>query len=288
MAASVKEFVYKLPGVFAGGRPGSHHSRSPGAGMTFAAHARLFDHPDPRRIDLRASLSDVRRDWLVRINRQRSSVTLKVIVDVSPSMHFGPAGAKLGVVADFLDALGFSAHRSGDSVGLMAFDHAFRDDLHMQARLGRGVGSAMAVAVRGCAARGSQAGSNHGFAECVERLAGTGELVFLVSDFHWSLDYLAPILDELADINVVPLVVWDMAEIKPPAQGGLLSVRDAETGHPRNLWLSKKTRRQWRENVIRRRGEIAAVFGASGIRPFHVDGRFEAEKLSRYFLEQVA
>lgn len=288
MTAGANEFVYKLPGVHGGSRPGAHRSRSRGAGMAFASHARLLDQPDPRRIDLHASLSNIHRDWLVRSNYQRSSVVIKAVVDVSASMRFGSTVTKLDIVADFLEALGYSAHRSGDSVGLMAFDHQFRDELYMPARLGRGIGQTMAVAIRSCGTHNAGNHASHGLAECVERIAGSGGIVFLISDFHWPLITLAPILDKLTGSLVVPLVVWDLSEIEPPTQGNLLSVRDTESGQTGQLWLRKSTRQQWRDNVIRRRGEIADAFGANDIHPFHIDGSFDAEGLTRYFLEKVA
>ena len=288
MTANAKEFVYKLSGISGNSRPGIHRSRRQGAGMLFASHTRLFDQPDPRRIDLRASLKSIHRDWLVRSNHQRSSETIKAVVDVSASMHFGSARRKLDIVADFLNSLGFSAYRSGDSVNLMAFDDAFRDDLYMPARRGRGTGLTMATAISNCNKHDTQAGTTHGLADCVGRLPSTGGIVFLVSDFHWSLESLPAMLENLSDVLVVPLVVWDAAEIEPPEQGGLLSARDAESGHIRSLWIRKKIRQQWRDSVRRRRAEIATVFSAIDIQPFHIDGNFEAECLTRYFLEKVA
>ena len=44
----------------------------PGAGLEFATHLRLFDRPDPRRLDLRASIANLRSEWLVRVNRQQA------------------------------------------------------------------------------------------------------------------------------------------------------------------------------------------------------------------------
>ena len=146
----------------------------------------------------------------------------------------------------------------------------------------------MATAISNCNIHDTQAGTTHGLAECVGRLTEPGGIVFLVSDFHWSLESLPPILENLSGVLVVPLVVWDMAEIEPPEQGGLLSVRDAESGNFRSLWMRKKIRRQWRDNVSRRRAEIATAFSATDIQPFHIDGKFEAESLTRYFLEKVA
>ena len=61
------EFHYRLPMRAGGSRPGSHPGSSFGAGQEFAMHARLFDHPDPRRIDLRASMRAIPAEWLVRV-----------------------------------------------------------------------------------------------------------------------------------------------------------------------------------------------------------------------------
>ncbi|KAB7631796.1 MxaS protein, partial [Verminephrobacter sp. Larva24] len=52
--SSLHEFHYRLPARAGGFRPGSHLGRSLGPGQEFATHVRLFDNPDPRRIDLRA------------------------------------------------------------------------------------------------------------------------------------------------------------------------------------------------------------------------------------------
>src|SRR5262249_2846949 len=163
-----------------------------GAGQEFASHARLYDRPDPRRLDLRASLRDLSGDWLVRVNRQRAAVPVHVIVDVSASMAFGSPQPKLHRVADFVEALGQSAFRCGDAVGMAAFDEHERTDLLVPAMLSRGTGALMASLLRGCAARGRGA---HGLMDAVQRHAGRAVLIFLASDFHWPLGQIEPVLD---------------------------------------------------------------------------------------------
>jgi uncharacterized protein (DUF58 family) len=298
---AIDEFHYRLGGAAGGFRPGAHAGTSLGAGQEFAAHARLFDHPDPRRIDLRASLRDARGEWLVRTYRQRASVPVHAVVDVSASMAFGAGRAKLDVVADFAESLGRSAFRAGDPVGLMAFDcdHADpRDALYVPARHSRGVGAAMADALRRCAARPDPGHARRIHADgaafertlerTLERLAGKAGLVFLVSDFHWPLAPLAGALDLLAHASVVPVVVWDPAEIEPPADDVLLALRDAESGARRTLWVGSKMRALWRANVAQRRSELDALFATAGMRPFYLLGGFDPEALSRHFLEGEA
>jgi uncharacterized protein (DUF58 family) len=284
---TLPEFHYRLPGRASGFRPGSHSGSSFGAGQEFAMHGRLFDHPDPRRIDLRASLRAIPAQWLVRVHLQRVAVPLHVVVDVSASMHFGRRQSKLSLAADFVAALGYSAFRAGDQVGMLAFDAAEREDLYSPARYGQGVGEVMAGLLRECARGAGVAGGIDGLERSASKLAGRQGLVFLVSDFHWPLTRLPAVLDTLAHAYVVPMVVWDPAEIEPPEGAALLWVDDLESGARRTLWMREKTRREWRDAVARRRAEINGLFGRRGVRPFFVQGAFDADALSRYFLEAV-
>ena len=248
-------------------------------------HARLVDYPDPRRLDLRASVQSVRGEWLVRLSLQRVAVPVHAVVDVSSSMRFGAHRTKLDIVADFVEALGFSAFRSGDRVGMSAFDANERDDLFVPPRHGRGAGELMAGLLR--AARTGHDGTGaRGLARALMPLAGRPGLVFIASDFHWPLDALPAVLDTLSRASVVPIVVWDAAELAPPDDGRLLDVHDVESGAHRTVWLSRRVRNAWREAVSRRRAEIETLFAKRCMRPFYLQGRFDGEALSRYFMEQ--
>ncbi len=285
------EFHYRIPGRVAGRRPGSHAGSSVGSGQEFVTHLSLYDYPDPRRLDLRASLRSLDAKWLVRVNRQRAGISVRAIVDVSASMEFGSRRSKLHVAADFVEALGLSAFRVGDAVGMMAFDDAVeRCDLYIPARVSRGMGSVMAAALRAGVNDGvpvTERGSD-GLEAAASRLAGQQGLVFLVSDFHWPLERLNFVLDYLAHATVVPVVVWDPAETAPPTVNALATLRDAESGARRTLWVRPKLREQWREAVARRRSEIDSFLAARGLHPFYMEGKFDADALSRYFFEADA
>ena len=125
-----------------------------------------------------------------------------------------------------------------------------------------------------------------GLARALMPLAGRPGLVFIASDFHWPLDALPAVLDTLSRASVVPIVVWDAAELAPPDDGRLLDVHDVESGAHRTVWLSRRVRNAWREAVSRRRAEIETLFAKRCMRPFYLQGRFDGEALSRYFMEQ--
>lgn len=296
----MREFHYRLRHVAGGRRPGAHPASSLGGGHLMAGHARLFDIPDPRRIDLRASLRDARREWLVRTHRQRAATPLHAVVDVSASMSFGAPASKLERVADFVESMGNSAFHAGDSAGLIGFDAAGRPVFDMPARHGRGIGHALAGCLRtlavdrvavgrepvGRGARGARGNPGSGLQSAIERLADREGLVFLVSDFQWHLDVLGGVLERLHRASVVPVVVWDRAEIEPPAATGLLGVTDAETGRGRALWVGTSLRARWRERVALRRHEIETLFAAHDRRPFYLLDEFDPTALSHYFLQE--
>lgn len=314
-----REFHYRFPGRIGGQRPGSHPGSSVGAGQEFVAHRSLFDYPDPRRLDLRASLRTLQDEWLVRVNRQRTGTAARALVDVSASMSFGVSRPKLHVIADFVEALGLSAFRVGDAAGMMAFDIAERTELFMPARVSRGMGSIMAAALRewsdghkgsngfvrrGAAARDGRAthhgvsahhdgsarreGPATGLEDAASCLVGQQGLVFLLSDFHWPLERLTVALDLMAHATVIPIVVWDHAETNPPTQNALASLSDMESSRRRTLWLRPKLRDEWRRSVARRRTEIEDFFHAHTLRPFYMEGSFDPDALSRYFFEAEA
>ncbi len=197
-------------------------------------------------------------------------------------MHFGSPRTKLQVTADFIEALGQSAFRAGDAVGMLAFDAQERTDLFVPAVLSRGAAGLMASALANCI---GAAGTIAGLEQAILRLAGRSGLIFLISDFHWPLEGLTRVLDSLAKAYVVPMVVWDPSEMQPPSGNGIMLLHDAESGGERTLWLRPALRERWRSAVERRRAELDAVFSSRAIRPFYVSGRFESEALSQYFFE---
>jgi hypothetical protein len=245
----------------------------------------LYERPDPRRLDLRASVRNLRQEWLVRISRQRIGVSVQVVVDVSASMAFGAHTPKLHVAADFIEALGHSTFRVGDALGMVAFDAAERTDLYVPAMRNRGMGEVMSGMIRQCR---TAPGSIAGLEQALVHLVSRPGLVFLVSDFHWPLDRLGPAVDLLTGSFVVPMIIWDHAEIEPPGHDAIAALEDAESGASRTLWMRPKLRAQWRDNVALRRLELDRFFASRQMRPFYVTGAFDTDAMSEYFFEANA
>ena len=128
-APAVRELHYRVGAPALGHFPGHHRSTRGDSGFEFRGHAALLDAPDPRRLDLHASLRDPFGSWKVRVYKERKAVPVVMVADVSASMGFAGTQRKLDVVADFVDSLAWSAWSTGDSFAFVGCDSVVREDL---------------------------------------------------------------------------------------------------------------------------------------------------------------
>jgi len=274
------EFGYRVPWRAGGPRPGHHRGAHYGTGMDFIGHAPLTASPDPRRIDVRASLYDPFGRWQVRLYRQRASISACLVADLSASMGFAGAHRKLDVLGDFAAALGHSALRSGDAFAFVGCGDRVIPELLLPPTHARGAAGEIAEAIR---RQRPTAASAAGLCEAADYLPRQRSLVFLASDFHFPLSLLDDVLDALGHHAVVPVVLWDAAESAPGEGFGLARVRDAETGRQRSVLLRPALRRRWQAAFEERRRVLVRTFARHDLRPFFVAGAFDPDAMTAYF-----
>lgn len=280
---TVRELHYRVAAPVRGHFPGHHRSASGDSGFEFRGHATLLDAPDARRLDLHASLRDPFGDWRVRLHSQRKAIPVVTVADLSASMGFAGAQRKAAVLADFVDSLGWSAWRTGDSFGFIGCDAAVRADWLQLPTRARGTGHLLAQALRAWVPAGPSARSSHGLLKAADFLGRQRALVFLVSDFHLPLPQVQAVLASLAAHEVVPVVLWDALEFAPAAPRGLLHAVDPESGRRRLVWWRPALRERWQRAHAERRDALAQVFAAQRLRPLFVEGGFDADAVTRHF-----
>ena len=277
----IEEFHYTIPWRASSPHPGAHASSQLGGGDEFAGLVPFASSPNPRNLDIRASLSDPFGQLAVRTFRQRSNIPVAVLADVSASMGFVGTGAKLERVSRFAASAAWSAYRHGDRFGFIAADEAVREELFIPVRLYKGGIPDLYDRVRYFDATGHSAS---GLQAAALRLGRQRTLVFLVSDFHLPMEDIEALLASLARHDVVPVVVWDSAEYERLPDWGLVLVEDPETGERRRLFMRPRLKEQFRQTFDARRDELAECFRRRGRSPFFLGDRFNAEALTRYFL----
>jgi uncharacterized protein (DUF58 family) len=278
MTQAIETFHYRLarPGysVF----PGAHPGQIVGNGQLFKRHEPLLASPDPRRIDLRASLLDPFNGYRVRVFQQHSKLTVTVVADLSASMT-----VRLTMLADFLLSAAQSALQLGDSFGFIGcgprLDHrwllpaspAMQPVREMSRRL---------INLRAD-------GSADSLSRIAPLLPKRRSLLFLVSDCHFSLTRLRTILQPLTSHAVVPVVWWDAAEYQDLPEWGLVRFKDAESRRARTLLMRPDLKQRIIQSFEQRQAALRQTFRSFGMEPMFLSDAYRAESMTQYFQQHI-
>lgn len=280
MEASIREVHYRVGAPVRGHFPGHHRSTRGDSGFEFRGHASLLDAPDPRRLDLHASLRDPFGGWRVRIHSERQSVPVVVVADLSASMGFRGGESRIEVLADLVESLAWSAWRHGDGFGFVGCDSEVRSDLFQPASRKRGAATELARRLRAMHPAGRDA---RGLLDAPRHLGRQRSLLFLVSDFHLPVEMIDAVLHGLATHEVVPVVLWDALEFGLGAARGLARVIDPESGRQRLVWWRPALRARWAAWHAQRRDALMALFAGHRLKPLFIEGAYDAEAVTRHF-----
>ncbi|MGH8558946.1 MAG: DUF58 domain-containing protein [Methylococcales bacterium] len=278
---TLSEFHYRVSWRSHSAIPGSHSSTQYGGGFEFHGHAPLIAHPDPRNLDIHASLNDPFGQFVVRTFRQQSAIPVYVIGDLSASMGFKGAGNKHETLAWFSACAAHSAFRTGDPFGFIGCGESIDPNFLIPLRRYKGIARDLWERLKNHIPKDHSA---RGLLESPALLARKKSLIFLVSDFHFPLATLKQLLQNLDTHDVVPVVLRDSREEHYP-DWGLMRLKDSETGRSRFLILRPGLREKIRKTFEQRRDAIAKLCTQFGREPYFVTDLFDPENLTRYFLQ---
>ena len=274
------EFHYRLTRRARGLRPGLHRGAQHGDGQETVAHVSLLDGRDPRRLDLLASARDPMGRLLVRTARQRTSVPVYLIADLSASMGFRGRVSKLDLLADFTAALARSVYLSGDAFAFLGCDEKLREDFLLPPARSRGVGVDLARRLRQLVPTGRGA---DGLAAAAALVLRRDALVFLASDYHLPAPLLDRVLSALSRHEVVPVVLADDGETEQVPGFGIARVQDPETARERLVVLRPRVREELRARGRAHREDLSRCFRRHGANPLWITDHFDADRVTRHF-----
>ncbi|MDD2724141.1 MAG: MxaS protein [Methylovulum sp.] len=259
--------------------PGAHVGRRVSSGHLFKQHEPLLAHPDPRRIDLRASVLDVFGQYWVRVYQQHSLIDVLLLADLSASMNQNKT-----LLLACLDAIAESAFSYGDRFSFIGCGSESKHCYQLSHCQQQGALRSFSQQLQ--AARFTP--QNPHWQSALPHLPKRPSLVFLLSDFHFDLASLAPILPQLRQHDVIPLVVWQTADYENLPEWGLVSFQDSESRATRTVFMRPALRRTIVQNFQLRRRHLQSFFRGYGCEPLFLQDDFNAAQLQAYFLQRVA
>ena len=272
---------YRLPWQSSSVYPGAHPGQMIGAGQLFKRHEPLIASPDPRRIDLRASVLDPFFGYRVRVYQQQSTVKVYLIADMSASMGYAD---KQQTLIQFLLTAANSALGYGDKFGFIGCTERIEHRWLIPACQHLGRVSALIKQLE----RLTFTGKATGIQNAAAFLPAERSLVFLLSDCHFPLPQLRAVLDSLQGHDVIPLVLWNQVEYAALPNWGLISFQDMESHATRTLFMRPALRQKIIAAYQQRQHDLKHIFRAFGSEPLFITERYSTQTINRHLQQRVA
>lgn len=250
--------------IFSGG----YHSAFKGRGMSFS-EVRAYQYGDDvRNIDWNVTAR--MEDPYVKVFEEEREITVMLLVDVSPSTHFGTqvnreqeAKTKQDIMTEISAVLSFSATNNNDKVGVILFTDKIEKFIPPK----KGRNHILRIIRELIDPQPTSTGTD--LAEVLRYLTNMlkkRSVVFVLSDFmNTGNQYQDALSIARRRHDVVGLHVYDEHEVKLP-NIGLARVMDAETG--KMVWIdtankaTRNTYAKWYQENLKRTRETFLRSGA--------------------------
>jgi len=280
----MEAFYYHIAWRSRGGRVGGHPTKITGGHADFNAHVPLMQNFNPKRIDLRASLKTVPKQLMVRTFHERYAIQAYAVVDMSTSMNFVGQQHKWQLSTEIVQAIAWSAICNGDTFGCVAADDSLRMDVYEPSTHRAAVVDDIASKMR--SVQFTQPVGIKALPRVNELLPARRSLVFLISDFYMDEALLTQSLQNLTAHDVVPIVIWDSAEINELPDWGWMRVNDMEGNGTRSVFLRPALKKAIQHTYHARQQRLTQLFTSAGTRPpFFVLNQFHSEAMTQHMLE---
>jgi uncharacterized protein (DUF58 family) len=249
----------RLQGLLAG----DYRSSRYGDGVELAQIRPYVPGDDVRRIEwnVTARMGEPH----VRVNMAERVLVTWLLLDTSPSMHFGTADRRKADVADGVAfALGHVATRRGNRLGVVTFgDH---DPTTLPPNQGRhGLLGLLGALQREPELEQTGATSLGTAMRRTGALARQRGVVAVVSDFRGPLDWRKPLLELMGRHEVLAVEIRDPREQELPDVGELWLV-DPETGRQVRVDTHNSAlRERFAEAAAEERSGVARILSALGV-----------------------
>lgn len=261
-----------LPGLRAGG----HIGRMRGAGDSFADVAPLLAHPDPRRLDLRRSLTDPFGGLFVRRFQTRTDLRLHVLLDASASLSAGAGADRQGLAALMVAGFAQAARRAQDLFSLDVLAGARRLETQAPTRRAGLAGELLTrLGALIPAGRGVE-----GMLAAAAELPLDRILVVLISDFELAPQELDRLLAALRPRPVLPIWLRDSGLENPAPHLGLAELSDPETGRRRTVLTGPRWAARQAQAGRAARAALLRVFADHGLHPVRITDSIDLAELA--------
>lgn len=278
-------FSYSIPWKSDNSHLGDHPGNQRGLGFEYRGNLPLLDYPDARRMDISRTLRDPFEQIQVRMFNQESPTPVYIVCDMSSSMQFKGEVRKLDRAVQIAASIGSAVAHAGDVYSLIGYDEDVQEEILLP--LGNRLSELLAQLNRVAASRDLGRNSD-GVLQVPQFLGQKKSLVFWLSDFHMPLSHIEQTLAAMSMHQVIPVVIWDDAEIRKLPRLGFSNMLDPETGLSRTLFFTPALRQQIEDAFQQRKHDLQQLFLKFDSPALYLQDDYHPDLMTQYFEQYLS
>jgi len=274
----IKQFTYSISWRSRNNRYGNNLSSKIGNDFEYSGSKNFNDHPDLTRIDIKNSITDPYENIYVKTYNLNNPINLVVLCDISSSMFVSKNNDVMMKALSKIIAK--SAIDQGDRFGMICFNDSIENNYLLEPGnnfqyINKWIDGIIFDTNRN---------SSNGIKKIDKYLPEEKSLVFLISDFHYSLKKIDRILGQLSNHHVIPIFISSEGEIRKMPNYGFRKFTDSELDLEHEVFLRPSVKDKILSDYEEMKIKIFNVFSKKHLKQIVINGDIDIETIQKYFL----
>ena len=274
----INQFTYSISWRSRNNRYGNNLSSKIGNDFEYSGSKNFNDHPDLTRIDIKNSITDPYENIYVKTYNLNNPINLVVLCDISSSMFVSKNNDAMMKALSKIIAK--SAIDQGDRFGMICFNDSIENNYLLEPGnnfqyINKWIDGIIFDTNRN---------SSNGIKKIDKYLPEEKSLVFLISDFHYSLKKIDRILGQLSNHHVIPIFISSEGEIRKMPNYGFRKFTDSELDLEHEVFLRPSVKDKILSDYEEMKIKIFNVFSKKHLKQIVINGDIDIETIQKYFL----
>ena len=274
----INQFTYSISWRSRNNRYGNNLSSKIGNDFEYSGSKNFNDHPDLTRIDIKNSITDPYENIYVKTYNLNNPINLVVLCDISSSMFVSKNNDAMMKALSKIIAK--SAIDQGDRFGMICFNDSIENNYLLEPGnnfqyINKWIDGIIFNTNRN---------SSNGINKIDKYLPEEKSLVFLISDFHYSLKKIDRILGQLSNHHVIPIFISSEGEIRKMPNYGFRKFTDSELDLEHEVFLRPSVKDKILSDYEEMKIKIFNVFSKKHLKQIVINGDIDIETIQKYFL----
>ena len=275
---STKQFNYTISWRSRNNRYGNNLSSKIGNDFEYSGSKNFNDHPDLTRIDIKNSITDPYENIYVKTYNLNNPINLIVLCDISSSVFVVKKNNL--IIKNLSKLIANSAIEQGDKFSMLCYNDFIKNDLMLEPGnnfelINKWIDKIELI---------SEKSSSKALKMINKYLPEEKSLIFWISDFHYPLNKIEEILNQLSNHHVIPLFISSEGEIKKLPKYGFRKFLDSEINVEHEIFLRPNIKKQLLEDYKTTKEKIFYLFSKKQLKKILIDENIDIDAIKKYFM----